>query len=120
MMTQPRTGLLGLLAFLVGAAIVLLGPRASAQQDSTLVALDPGAVIWVPVSDVIGPISASYVTDAIRHAEQKQAAAVVIELDTPGGLDTAMRQIIKSILASEVPVCVYVAPEGARAAVTFL
>jgi membrane-bound serine protease (ClpP class) len=73
-------------------------------------------VLWVEVEDVIGPISSRYVIDAIAQGEKSGAAAVVLELDTPGGLDTAMRQIIKAILASEVPVCVYVAPEGARAA----
>ena len=75
-----------------------------------------GTVLWATVSDVIGPISASFIVDAIAAAEEQDARAVVIELDTPGGLDTAMRQIIKAILASEVPVCVFESPEGARAA----
>jgi len=54
--------------------------------------------------------------DAITQGEKDHAAAVVIALDTPGGLDTAMRQMIKKVLASRVPVCVYVSPQGARAA----
>jgi membrane-bound serine protease (ClpP class) len=75
-----------------------------------------GHVVWVTVDDVIGPISAGYVVDALKQAQKDDARAAIIELDTPGGLDTAMRQIIKAILASPVPVGVYIAPEGARAA----
>jgi len=68
------------------------------------------------VDDIIGPISAKYLLEAIRESEATGAAALVVELDTPGGLMTSMRTIIKGILASRVPVCVYVAPQGARAA----
>jgi len=100
-------------AVLVGLVLVLGAlsvPRAFAVEETA------GAVVWVEVDDVIGPISSRYIVDAISRGEETDAAAVVIELDTPGGLDSAMRHIIKSILASDVPVCVYVAPEGARAA----
>ncbi len=73
-------------------------------------------VLWAELDDVIGTISARYLVDAIDAANDRRVEALVIQLDTPGGLDTAMRQIIKAILASEVPVAVFVAPEGARAA----
>ncbi|HET9233810.1 MAG TPA: nodulation protein NfeD [Candidatus Eisenbacteria bacterium] len=92
----------------------------SAEPDTTQNLLShndtSGVVVWATLDDVIGPVSARYLVDAIHAAESRQAAAVVIELDTPGGLDTSMRQIIKAILASEVPVCVFVSPKGARAA----
>ncbi|HZS00976.1 MAG TPA: nodulation protein NfeD, partial [Chloroflexota bacterium] len=65
---------------------------------------------------VINPPAASYVDRAITAAERDGAALLVIQLDTPGGLDSAMRQIVQRILASKVPVAVYVAPPGARAA----
>lgn len=75
------------------------------------------APIWVlQVRDAIGPASADYIVRGIDKAREAKAPLVVIKLDTPGGLDTAMRDIIRAILASPVPVAVYVSPEGARAA----
>ena len=68
------------------------------------------------VEDIINPITAEFIADSIRKAEKDGSTCLVIQLDTPGGLDTAMRDIIKSIFTSEVPVVVYVAPSGARAA----
>lgn len=106
---------------LAAAAWLLAGPaavRAPAQEPADIAA-SPAAsrpVHLLEVEDIIGPISSSYIADAIRAAEEDGAAALVLELDTPGGLMTSMRAIIKAILASEVPVCVYVAPEGAQAA----
>jgi len=70
----------------------------------------------IRVESVISPSAAEYIVAAIKQAEKEKVAALVIELDTPGGLDTAMRQIIKEMLAAERPIVVYVAPSGARAA----
>ncbi len=104
------------LPLLMAAAVsLLLTPPARSQSLDSL-STRTGDVVWVPLDDVIATISASYIVDGIEEAEDTNAAAVVIELDTPGGLDSAMRRIIKKILASRVPVCVYVAPNGARAA----
>ena len=64
------------------------------------------------VHDAIGPASADYILRGIAQASAAGAPLVVIELDTPGGLDTSMRQIIKAILASPVPVAVFVAPRA--------
>jgi membrane-bound serine protease (ClpP class) len=64
----------------------------------------------------INPGSAEFILSGIRSAEQAQAEVLVIQLDTPGGLDSSMRQIIQGIINAKVPVIVYVAPQGARAA----
>ncbi|HMM46373.1 MAG TPA: nodulation protein NfeD [Thiobacillaceae bacterium] len=68
------------------------------------------------VQGAISPASADYLIRGIARAGEDGAHLVVIEMDTPGGLDTSMRDIIKAILASGVPVATYVAPDGARAA----
>lgn len=83
--------------------------------------VQPGAafarqVNVIRVESVISPSSADYIVSAIKQAEKDKVAALVIELDTPGGLDTSMRVIIKEMLAAERPIVVYVAPSGARAA----
>lgn len=75
-----------------------------------------GEIIIIPVSDAIGPGIADFVTRSIARADDQKAACVVIELDTPGGLAEAMREIVMSIYAAETPVVVYVSPSGARAA----
>ncbi len=83
-----------------------------------LVAAQPqhGAVVVVSVKDVITPATASFLKRTIETSQDGEASLIVIELDTPGGLDSSMRSIIQSILASRVPVVTYVHPEGARAA----
>ena len=68
------------------------------------------------VQGAISPASADYLLRGIANATDDNAHLVVIEMDTPGGLDTSMRDIIKAILASPVPVATYVSPRGARAA----
>ena len=63
----------------------------------------------------VNPVTQDYLLDAIEQAEEGDYAAVVIEMDTPGGLGSSMRAIVKAILAADVPVVVYVAPPGASA-----
>lgn len=73
-------------------------------------------IIVLTVSGVINPPHAEYVIKGIKKAHDTHAEAVIIQLDTPGGLDTSMRSIVKEIMNSQVPIVVYVSPKGARAA----
>jgi membrane-bound serine protease (ClpP class) len=70
----------------------------------------------VRIAEVINPVVAGFITEELTRANSDQVEAFLIELDTPGGLDTAMRAIIQQMLASRIPVIVYVYPSGARAA----
>jgi len=76
----------------------------------------PGPVFVIPLDGAIGPAGADFVKKGLAHAAREKAQLVILRMDTPGGLDTSMRAIIKDILASPVPVASFVAPSGARAA----
>jgi membrane-bound serine protease (ClpP class) len=73
-------------------------------------------VMVITLNGVINPVASEYIGNSIKIANEKKVEALVIELDTPGGLDTSMRKIVKDIISSEVPVVVYVSPSGSRAA----
>jgi membrane-bound serine protease (ClpP class) len=75
----------------------------------------PTGVI-LPVAGPIGPATSDFFVRKLREANERGAELVVVTIDTPGGLDTAMRDMVQAILASDVPVVTYVAPSGARAA----
>jgi len=104
------------------AALVLLATlalRAAPAGDATAPpAADEGAgtAAVLEINGPIGPATSRYVVHGIESAHQNGNRLVVLELDTPGGLDSAMRDIIRAILASPVPVVSYVSPPGARAA----
>ncbi len=94
--------------------MILLFHRAASAENT--VALQPKQVLIIEVNDAIGPATAEYILSGLEVAAKQGSHAVIIQLDTPGGLDSAMRDIIKAILASPVAVITYVAPSGARAA----
>ena len=84
--------------------------------SSRCAAAEKRIVDVITVDGIINPGIADYVTTSIERAERDKAQCLVIQLDTPGGLDLSMRSIIKEIMNSTVPVVVFVTPSGARAA----
>jgi membrane-bound serine protease (ClpP class) len=76
----------------------------------------PRPVYYLDAVGTVNPGMAEFILAGIQEAERQQATALVVELDTPGGLDTSMRQIVQGISNSRVPVIVFVSPSGARAA----
>jgi membrane-bound serine protease (ClpP class) len=105
-----QDGLRAVLRLLTGLCLALL-PWAMPVAEAPA-----GPILQFSIDGAIGPATAEFAAHALDEAERRDARLVLIRLDTPGGLDAAMREIIKRILASPVPVAAYVAPSGARAA----
>jgi len=97
---------------LIGLLLALAGGAAPSRTASA----DGRFAMLVTLDDAVSPATSRYVVRALADAADSHSALVILQIDTPGGLDTSMRDIIKAILASPVPVAVYVAPAGARAA----
>jgi membrane-bound serine protease (ClpP class) len=96
-----------LVAAIVGAYPAMASSTASAQNDT---------VLLTRIRATITPVIADHIGEGVERAAREGHGAYLVELDTPGGLDTSMRDIIQDFLSSAVPVVVYVAPQGARAA----
>jgi membrane-bound serine protease (ClpP class) len=101
---------LALLAALAAGSLIAIGPAFSQEAG------EKPRVLAVEFENDVNPITADYLTDAIDKANREDYDAVVLLTDTPGGLDSSMRDIIKKELESDVPVVLYVYPEGSRAA----
>jgi membrane-bound serine protease (ClpP class) len=112
-LTEPVCGTLPVvLALFVSVG---LSVRCDAGQGSTVPAR-AARVVELHLNDEINPVTAEYVDHGIDQANRERAALILIMIDTPGGLDAAMRDIIQHILDSSAPVAVYVTPTGSRAA----
>jgi len=98
-------------------AAVFLGAGAQARPQQGAVAAGPAAkVIELRIGDEVEPIMAEYIDGGIEQAAREHASLVLITMDTPGGLETSMQEIISHILSSPVPVVVFVSPTGSRGA----
>ena len=81
-----------------------------------LTTLGYGSIIKITVDAPIHPITSEYIQKSLEKADRENASLIIISLNTPGGLDTSMREIIEKILSTETPVVAFVSPSGARAA----
>jgi membrane-bound serine protease (ClpP class) len=95
---------------------VLMATSAGMSAHGQERAAPVGDVIRIIVDGPISPVSADYIDKGLQEATDNNAALLILQLDTPGGLMTSTRQIVKSLLGAQVPVAVHVAPPGARAA----
>ena len=105
------TGMRILTALVLLLSLLGFGWAAAPSPPSTT-----GLALLLEVQGPIGPASRDFILRGLEQARTRNATAVILKLDTPGGLDSSMRDIIQAILASSVPVIGYIAPEGARAA----
>ena len=114
MILGPKQAWLSVALFVMGALMMALHMTlsvASAQNERA-----PGQATIITIDGPIGPATASYLRDALAESNMAGDALFVIEMDTPGGLDNAMRDMVQAISGSDVPVVTYVTPTGARAA----
>ncbi len=105
---RPQLSLFHLSIVAIAFLTALFGNAADARADSFL--------LLATYDGVIAPVSAEYFHDALQSAQESGAQALILRLNTPGGLDTSMRLMIKDITASTIPVVVYVSPSSGRAA----
>lgn len=108
---QPPAGRRAVASLVVAlAGVAVLAAGAAGQQPA-----GTPTVLRTTVDGPITPVIADHLADAVARAEDGDHQALVVELDTPGGLDTSMRAIVQDFLDADVPVVVYVSPQGARA-----
>jgi membrane-bound serine protease (ClpP class) len=98
---------------LLAAAVIC---TAMAASDEPRARNDANTVLLLEIRDAIGPATDNFFVRTLERANERRVPLVIVQMDTPGGLDSAMRDMIRAILASTTPVAIYVSPSGARAA----
>ncbi len=117
-MTEPtrRHRLFSLILLAVGVAAMAASLLTAGSAEGTARKQQQPSVLAVTVDDSITPVVADHLVDGVRRAKAEGHQALLVQLNTPGGLDASMRKIVQSFLGADVPVVVHVAPQGARAA----
>ncbi len=120
MMSKKRTTTLPLLTLLVIGSFTLFAALSAQEEpvdsDAESAPSSTATVRVVTIEGAIGPATSDYFVRALKTASKENVDLLVMRLDTPGGLVSSLRDMVKEILASPIPVAVYVAPNGARAA----
>lgn len=114
--SSPTIGTRSMLRTICGAALLWALAMVNAWGETTPEAAPQRSAVVLSLDGIVGPATADYLVRGLAAAHEQDAAVVVLRMDTPGGLDISMREIIRAILASPVPVISYVSPNGSRAA----
>lgn len=101
---------------LATAVVWLFSALPYVHSDDTKTSPTPNKAVFITIDGAIGPATKDYFIRSLEKAHAKNASLFIIQMNTPGGLDSSMRDIIQAILASRIPVASYVTPSGARAA----
>lgn len=106
------------LALLAAALVCVASARAAlaAAEEKQAAPAQNGTALLLEIRDAIGPATSRFFVRTLEQASERKARLIILQMDTPGGLDSAMRDMIQAILASPVPVAIYIAPPGSRAA----
>lgn len=115
-MSKSMIGQTGCKLLRLAALILIVAAGLHWALQWKAIAQNAGTALLVEIEGPIGPAASDYVSRALKTAQEVDAKLIILRLDTPGGLDTSTRDIIRDILASPIPVICYVAPSGARAA----
>jgi membrane-bound serine protease (ClpP class) len=111
MLYSQRTPIIKRLTMLLSSLLLIVIMSSDALPEEP-----KKTVMVITANGVINPVSAEFIGKSILKANEMKCEALIIELDTPGGLDASMRTIVKDIIGSEIPVVVFVSPSGSRAA----
>ena len=116
MSNGKRPAFCSTLLFLAAIFVVIISHADGIYAGDKGAGVSARRVLVITVNGIINPVASEYIGGAVKQASDMKAEALIIDLDTPGGLDSSMRYIVRDIVGSPVPVVVYVAPSGSRAA----